>query len=98
VFVAEDGAGVVDGYLIPGKSYLDALISALRSDVTADPQLRERWDRDPRGLLGERGISLPIQNELLADSNKLSIEEAEALEADCSVTCVTTSCCVTVFL
>lgn len=78
---------VQDGYLIPDLQAIRAVLSALREDLKSNSDLKSRFNQDPRGVLGARGLSIDIQNEILS-------EAGEAVAEDCTATCASTdSCC-----
>jgi hypothetical protein len=87
LFVPPDGAAVLDGFLIPGASYLKELIDQLRLDVADDAALRTRFQDNPRDVLGERGIVRLLQDEILRE---LGLAVPEAAEKWCIST---GSCC-----
>lgn len=89
LYVAPESAAVLDGYLIPGELYIKAMVDRLRLDLRRDQELAARWDQDPRGILGERGIVRSLQSEILREQG-LPIEEIAGQDDWCIST---GSCC-----
>jgi hypothetical protein len=79
---------VTRGRLVPGAEVIRSIVDTLRSDIEQDATLRARFDLNPRGVLGDRGILRDLQNEILSEQGRSVPAE------DCDATCVSTgSCC-----
>jgi hypothetical protein len=81
------------GYLLPDPDAIRAVMDDLRNDVRENPQLAERFRQDPRAVLGERGMARPLQNEIMRESGRFEIEEAEFLDEGGPHCVSTSSCC-----
>jgi hypothetical protein len=87
IFIPSNSAAVVNGYLIPGHDFIKALVDQLRADIAKDPALWQRFQQDPRSVLGERGIVRDLQNEIL-------VEQGIPVEQDAGDWCLSSgSCC-----
>ena len=87
LFIAPDSAAVINGKLIPGQTYIKALVDQLREEMQADPSLRQQFKENPRTVLGDRGIVVDLQDEILREGG-LPVEERP------SNWCISTgSCC-----
>lgn len=62
------------GFLIADKEAVRSALDVLRKDVKADESLGKRYEENPRSVLGERGLALPIQLEVLADTGQVGEE------------------------
>lgn len=89
IFVPPDSAAVLNGYLVPGASFLEAMINRLRIDLRNDEELSDRWKQDPRAVLAERGIVRDLQDEILREQG-LPVEQRAPQEEWCLST---GSCC-----
>ncbi|WP_127503057.1 hypothetical protein [Actinoplanes solisilvae] len=74
---------VAKAILMPEEAALREFVRQLNSALKDDAELRARFEHDPRVVLGERGVALDFQRELLAASG-LSGEEV----GPCAETCV----------
>lgn len=79
-------ATVVNGYLIPDRDDVKAVLQQLQADMKNDARLAAEYRLNPRQVLGSRGLALDVQNEW--------IDENDA-QAGCVSTCVCTGCCIT---
>ena len=86
LYIPPDGAAVLDYYLVPGSSFIQAMVDRLRLDLRNDPELAEHWKDDPRAVLGERGIVRDLQTEIMR-------KQAMPIEELMSEWCITTSSC-----
>jgi len=80
---------VKKGRIIPDTPTIRKVAKTLAADLKKDKKLAAQFKKDPRAVLGGRGLPFDVQTELLSDfgrSTRLSI---------CEVTCVCTGCCVT---
>jgi hypothetical protein len=75
------------GCLVPDVETIREILKKLGEDAKNDPALLDRIKRTPGSVLGERGLSEPIQDELLRERG------SPGYEAACfPITCVCTNC------
>jgi hypothetical protein len=78
---------IENGHLIPDVDTIRDILKKLGEDAQAEPALLNRIKRNPGEVLGERGLSEPIQHELLRERG------SPGYEAECfPVSCICSSC------
>jgi hypothetical protein len=84
------------GRLVPDIATVRKLARAIGKEVRADPKVAQQLRKNPRVFLGDRGIPIDIQKELLMDAG-LSKKRLAALGYNLDI-CITASaggCCIT---
>jgi hypothetical protein len=66
--------------LMPEEAALREFVGQLNAALKDDAELRDRFEHDPRAVLGERGVALDIQRELLAASGLSGQEDGPCVE------------------
>jgi hypothetical protein len=79
--------------LIPDVRALRSLSATLKADVKKDPELAKRFAKDPRAVMGERGLSRDVQNEMLVELGRTRLIPGGNPAADCVGTCGCSGCC-----
>jgi len=79
------------GFVIVDTDTVRAVVAQLKTDITTDKALAARLKRDPRRVLGDRGLSKPIQDQMLKEERA---SDPNAPEGHC----VCTLCCWTLAL
>jgi len=80
---------IVDGHLIPDAGTVRSMLFTLSQRLKSDPALEEKFKADPKGVLGEIGLSGDVQVEA---AEYLGIEPSQI--AGCAFTCART-CAIT---
>lgn len=57
-------SSIKNGFLIATPEETKKILKKLKKDISKNPILKERFNRNPGEVLGERGLSIPIQREL----------------------------------
>jgi hypothetical protein len=85
---------VVKGFLIPSPDAAREVVKKLRSAVKSDTVLRASFEKNPRKVLANRGLTPEYQNEFLSEMGR---RVSAAAECGCTGCCATSSfCCETV--
>jgi hypothetical protein len=77
-----------DGYVIPTLEDIRGALRQLADDIEKDPALQVRFKTSPSEVLGERGLGLIVQQELISES----ADTAGTIAAGCNGTCLSTNC------
>ena len=82
---------VINGHILPDLTTVRKVIKQLNDDVKKDRKLAASLKSNPRKVLGARGLSIDVQNELLREAGR----RIGGTAADCTGTCVCSGCCLT---
>jgi hypothetical protein len=52
-----------DGFLVASAEEARAILAQLKKDIASNPALAQRYNLSPGHVLGERGLSIPIQEQ-----------------------------------
>jgi hypothetical protein len=66
-----DQTHVRDGHLIPNAKLVRDILSKLRDDIKRDPDLAVSFKTNPSQVLGDRGLSKPVQAKLMQEEGSL---------------------------
>ena len=80
---------VKKGRVVPDTATIRKVAKFLATELKTDKKLAAQFKRDPRGVLGGRGLPFDVQTELLSDFGR------PARISICEITCICSGCCVT---
>jgi hypothetical protein len=66
-----DKSYVRDGHLIPDAQTVRDILSKLREDIKREPALAVSLKMNPSQVLGDRGLSRPVQIQLMQEEGSI---------------------------
>jgi hypothetical protein len=74
---------VKNGFLIASVAEAKKVLARLKTDIESDPLLKARFEQNPDEVFHERGLSIPVTQELTRE---------RSVHIPCFLSCICTNC------